>query len=165
MICSHCKARWDQWAEVLSSESGLSSRIIMYDQLQMSAAVRHGDTHQSASPWCFRETEGGGAADMMLGDTTHLLPSGWPGWPMCPAGSRRLLLPLKPISLVSPSLSREQHRQKKIKIKNKQLVKSSWSLQTVRAAGSDHNSLCSIWTSSDHHRDHRTPPTATTRSP
>lgn len=67
-----------------------------------------------------RGREGEGAGDMMLGDTTHLLPSGWPGWPMRPPESRQLLLPLKPISLVSPSLCGEQHRQTEKK------KKSSW---------------------------------------
>lgn len=65
-----------------------------------------------------REKERGrGCRDTMLGDTTHLLPSGWPGRPERPAESRQLLLPLKPLSLVSPSLSGEQHRQKKQLVK------------------------------------------------
>lgn len=134
----------------------------------MSAAVHHDDTRQSASPWCFRERERerervcGSCRDMMLGDTTHLLPSGWPGWPMRPAESRRLLLALKLISLVSPSLSGEQHRKKKKK-------KSSWLSQAGAFRQSEELGqtiiVCSIMTSSDLHQDHHTPPTATTRSP
>lgn len=71
---------WDQWAEVLSSESGLSSRVIIEDQLQTSAAVRHDDTHQSASPWCSRESETVRERQRRDGGWHHSPPSLRPAW-------------------------------------------------------------------------------------
>lgn len=137
--------RWDQWAEILSSESGLPSRIIIYDQLQMSAAVHHDDTRQSASPWCFREREWerecAGAAETWCWVT--------PLTSFPQAGLAGRCVRLRVGGSFSPwswfhsflLLWAENNTEKKKNKKKKQLVKSSWSLQTVRGAGSDHNSL------------------------
>lgn len=68
----------------------------------------------------------GRARDMMMGDVTHLLPSGcpgWPSWPSCPTGSCWLLLRLNPTSLVSLSLIRRRRQEQRNK---EQLVKQSW---------------------------------------
>lgn len=51
--------------------------------------------------------------DVMMGDVTHLLPSGCPGWPSCPTESCWLLPHLSSTLLVSLSLNRNTEQDNK----------------------------------------------------
>lgn len=83
---------------------------------------------------------------------THLLPSGYPGWPSCPTASYWLLPRLNPTSLVSPSLhaadaqveedKKERGKKKKRKVSEDKLLPWGQRAHSASIKGTVYFSSC-----------------------